>query len=254
MDIRNKIDEYIDFLKKKITYRQLEVGYEITTPFLNPSNDHLQIYVQELFDNEIILSDGGDTLSYLSETATLYPERKNVIRNTARSYGVSLGSYDELTIKTSPKDFAKKEHALLQAMLKVYDLSFTSRIKTSNGFVDEVASYFMRNEIPFSKDIIKVGKTGLNQNYDFLLNAYKNFPERYCDAINPNNGSVFNTIFSWNDIEEIREPNSRFYVFINDSNPCQSDILTAFDQYKIYAILKSEMNTKKVLRELKESA
>ncbi len=252
MDIRSKIDEYIDFLKKSITYRQLEVGYEITTPFLNPSNDHLQIYVQELYDNEIILSDGGDTLSYLSETATLYPERKNIIKNMAKSYGVSLSTYDELTIKTSPKDFAQKEHGLIQAMLKVYDLSFTSRTKSASGFVDEVASYFARNEIPFSKDIIKLGRTGYNQKYDFLLNAYKRFPERFCDAISPNLSNAFTTIFSWTDIEENRAPNSQFYVFINDRIKCDEDIVTAFDQYHIHTVFKSEMNTEKTLRNFKE--
>lgn len=254
MDIRSKIDEYIDFLKKNISYRKLEVGYEITTPFLNPSNDNVQIYVQEMYENEIILSDGGDTAGYLSETATLYPERKNIIKNTARSYGVSLGDFDELFVKTSQENFAQKKHALIQAILKVYDLSFTSQSKNASGFVDEVAAYFMKNDISYSKNIIKSGRTGYNQKYDFLLNPYKNFPERFCNAINPTIGNTFSTIFSWTDIEENRESNSRFYVFINDFEKCSKEILTAFEQYKIYTILKSEMNSKKALSNFKEVA
>lgn len=244
MDIREKIDEYIDFLRKGIKYRSLEIGYEITTPFLNPSNDHLQIYIQELHDDEIILSDGGDTLSYLSEVADLNNSRKTVIQNTVRSYGVIVTSSEELTIRANPKNFAKMEHSLIQAMLKVYDLNFSSN-KRANVFVGEVAKFFTRNEIPFSTNIIKVGKTGCNQKYDFLLNAYKKFPERYCDAISPSLPSAFNAIFSWTDIVEERAPSSRFYVFINDTEKCGTDILNAFNQYEIDTILKSEMETSK---------
>ena len=91
MEIQDLIDEYINFIKKGISYRKLETGYEITTPFLNDCNDHIQIYVQDIEKEQIIFSDGGDTLSYLSEIGVSYTgNRKNIIQAALRSYGVEI--------------------------------------------------------------------------------------------------------------------------------------------------------------------
>ena len=47
MDIQSLLDNYINWLKSEITFSQIGEYYEITTPFLDPSNDYLQIYVKQ---------------------------------------------------------------------------------------------------------------------------------------------------------------------------------------------------------------
>ena len=47
MDIQSLINDYTNWLKSEITFSQIGEYYEITTPFLDPSNDYLQIYVKQ---------------------------------------------------------------------------------------------------------------------------------------------------------------------------------------------------------------
>lgn len=60
MDVQALIDDYAAWLKSKITFEAAGEYYEITTPFLDNANDHLQFYVKK--DNETILfTDDGAT-------------------------------------------------------------------------------------------------------------------------------------------------------------------------------------------------
>ena len=47
MDIQGLIDEYAAWLREKITFEKFGEYYEITTPYLDNSNDYLQIYVKK---------------------------------------------------------------------------------------------------------------------------------------------------------------------------------------------------------------
>ena len=57
------IDAYISWLRKGLTVESLENACELTTPFLDRHNDHLQIYATkrngkiELTDDGFILAD-----------------------------------------------------------------------------------------------------------------------------------------------------------------------------------------------------
>lgn len=48
LDVKDLVEQYIDFLKTNITYKQVEKGFEITTPFLDEKNDWIQIYISEV--------------------------------------------------------------------------------------------------------------------------------------------------------------------------------------------------------------
>ena len=106
LDIKSLVDEYIDFLKHNITYKQVERGYEITTPFLDEKNDWIQLYISEVKGEEIILSDGGACLSYWEDLGiNLTPKRSEQLSNILRTFGVNL-SYDNcLTTHCTVKDF-----------------------------------------------------------------------------------------------------------------------------------------------------
>ncbi len=250
MDIRSMIDEYIEFLKKEITYRQIERGYEITTPFLNDSNDYMQIYVEEIKgEDNIVLSDGGDTIAYLEDCGVnLTPTRKQMMELACLGLGVRISRERNLFIKSTIKDFAQKKHSLLQAMLKVNDMAYTTQSRCVSMFVDDVAAYFEKNEIYAMTGMSVMGKSTLYHTYDFLIGRDKYFPERFCNAVNnPTRNSIVNTIFSWNDTSDKRKDDSRFYVFLNDEKKINSEVFTALDEYKIKALPKSQMNTKETL-------
>lgn len=253
MNMRSMIDEYIDFLKKEITYRQIEKGFEITTPFLNDSNDHMQIYVREIDGEKIILSDGGDSISYLEDCGVnLSPQRWNTIKDICYAYGVRTID-DQLIIKTTIKEFPQKKHSLLQAMLKVNDLVYTAQSRVASMFVDDISGYFEKNEMYPSRNVSIIGQSGIYHNYDFLLNKDKYFSERFCNAINaPTKNNVMTTIFMWNDTLNKRNKESRFYVFVNDEGKYNSELVKAFDEYDIETIRKTEMSTMETLRKFKK--
>ena len=250
MEIQDLIDEYISFIKKGISYRKLETGYEITTPFLNDCNDHIQIYIQDIEKDQIIFSDGGDTLSYLSEIGISYTgNRKNIIQAALRSYGVEIDKDECLTIKASVRNAPQQEHNLIQAILKINDMEFTTKSRVSSMFADDVAAYFEKHEIYAMTGMSVMGKSTLYHTYDFLIGRDKYFPERFCNVVNnPTRNSIINTIFSWNDTSGKRRDDSRFYVFLNDEKKINSDVFTALDEYKIGALPKSQMDTKETLK------
>lgn len=216
MEIQNLIDEYINFIKKGISFRRLERGYEITTPFLNDCNDHIQIYVDEIEEGRILLSDGGDTLSYLEDMGVFFKStRKTMIENAVRSYGVEISKDRCLTIKASARDFPQKKHNLIQAILKVNDMEYTQRTNVASIFADDIEEYFKTYEVPCVRNMSVVGKSGLYQSYDFVLSPYKKLTEKFCKVINnPTKNAIINAIFTCNDTAGFRSSESQFCVFL----------------------------------------
>lgn len=251
MDIKEMIDEYIDFLKQNITYRQIEKGYEITTPFLDNKNDRVQIYVDDINGEDILLSDDGATISNLLDSGLkLTSARKRLLANVAMSYGVAVEK-NNLQIKTTIKDFAVKKHALLQAIIKIDDLSFTTQSRVSAMFAEDVADYFMERNIYNVPNISITGKSGFIHKYDFVLAESKYFKERFCEAINkPTKTNVTNLIFSWQDTFPQRQRSGRdgsLYAFLNDDNPYSDKLEDAFREYGILPIRKSRMSDEDVV-------
>ena len=57
-ECKQMIDAYIEWLRKGLSVESLEKACELTTPFLDRHNDHIQIYAVKR-DGKIILSDDG---------------------------------------------------------------------------------------------------------------------------------------------------------------------------------------------------
>ena len=255
MNIRSMIDEYVDFLKKGITYRQIEKGYEITTPFLNDSNDHIQIFINEISQENIVLSDGGESISYLEDCGVnLSAQRRKLMEDICFGYGVQIRE-NQLLIRTTLKDFPQKKHLLIQAILKINDFVYTAQSRSVSVFADDISDYFDKNEIYATRNISFIGQSGIYHNYDFLLNKDKYFSERLCNAVNvPTKNNVMNTIFMWNDTIKKRPQDSKYFVFINDSAKYNSELIKAFDEYNIETIQKSKIETVETLKKFKHIA
>lgn len=99
-EIMNKI------LKKGINIREVNGAYEITTPFLDRHNDHIQIYVIPLAENKYLLTDDGNTARDL----------RTVDKSVLRRYGVQLQG-NELTVTAGIGDFLQKKYNLIHAII-----------------------------------------------------------------------------------------------------------------------------------------
>ena len=243
LDIKSLVDEYIDFLKQNITYKQVERGYEITTPFLDEKNDWIQLYISEINGEELILSDDGACLSYWEDLGiSLTPKRNEQLNNILRTFGVSLSHDNCLTTRCTVKDFAKKKHALLQAIIKVYDLSASAQTRTTIDFSKDVSDYFDKNEIYYMENISIIGKTGFVHTYDFSLSRTKSFNERFCKTLNRiNRVNVVNTLFGWQETHEQRKGACDLIVFVNDAVKSSDTFIRGLSEYGIDTIPRSEI-------------
>jgi len=115
---KNLVNAYIEWLRQNISIKEINGIYEITTPFLDRHNDHLQIYVKKS-DGGLILTDNGQTITNLRLSGFEFtPEKRQILNFTLKSFGIQLID-EELVAKATPEDFPQKKHNLIQAILYI---------------------------------------------------------------------------------------------------------------------------------------
>lgn len=233
MDTQKFIDQYFDWLRNETKFTQIDDYYEITTPFFDPDNDSIQIYVKQ-HGNHIELSDDGYTLnSLLSRGFTLSKKRKEQIQTIVNQFGIQFDEKEvELISFADEKDFPQKKHMLIQAILRVSDMYLTTRSNVLSLFTEDISSFFNENGIFYSDNIQLIGKSGFSHNYDFLLQRSRTKPERLCMAMNtPSRQNMSNILFSWDDTRQVRKEDTQLIVFINDENNIPDGIENGFLNY-----------------------
>ena len=87
---KNLINDYIEWLRQNISIKEINGIYEITTPFLDRHNDHLQIYIKKS-DGGLILTDNGQTITNLRLSGFEFtPEKKQILNSILNGFGVKL--------------------------------------------------------------------------------------------------------------------------------------------------------------------
>jgi len=115
---KNLVNTYIEWLRQNINIKEINGIYEITTPFLDNHNDHIQIYIKKS-DSRLILTDNGQTITNLRLSGFEFtPEKRQILNFTLKSFGVQLID-EELIAKATPEDFPQKKHNLIQAILYI---------------------------------------------------------------------------------------------------------------------------------------
>jgi len=87
-EVRQLLDSYAIWLKEKTDLRAIDKYVEITTPFLDRHNDHIQLYVKK--ENGLfILSDDGYTINDLiiSGCDIDTEKRKQLLTQTLNGFG-----------------------------------------------------------------------------------------------------------------------------------------------------------------------
>lgn len=240
MDIQKLMDEYFNWFKKETTLSKTGEYYEITTPFLDPINDYIQIYVKQ-DGNQILFSDDGATIRNLEMAGLSFtPKRKQLISEIARQFNSEIIG-KELTAKSSHKDFPQQKLYFIQAILRISDMYIASQNRVSSFFFEDVLDYFDKNDIFASQSVSLSGKSGYKYVYDFLFSPTKTRPERLCNVINnPTKSNVNSALFSWIDTKDTRKSNSEFILIVNDDKKIQNGVLEAANNYDVHTIKWSE--------------
>lgn len=243
-DCRDMVNAYIEWLRQKITVEQIGDICEITTPFLDRHNDHLQIYVRKS-NSILILTDGGYTirdlkLSGLDVINEKSEKRRQIFDSILNGFGVRLVD-DEITVETRSSEFPVKKHNLIQAMLAINDLFIFSKATVASVFKEDVEAYLQSHDVRYTPSVKFTGKSGFDHSFDFVIPASQTKPERIIKAINqPSRQSITLLIFSCGDIRETRPKKSDTYAVLNDDQEVKPSIISALQSYGIKTILWSK--------------
>lgn len=224
--------------------------FVINTPFLGAFNDSIEIYAQKT-DNQLILSDNGETLSNLELQGLHFQgskKRKDLLDTILLNYGVK-NTNDELIIESNLEKFSQAKHNFLSAIIEINDLYVLSKQNVTSIFREDVRTFLDNRNIVYTPDFISKGNTGLEFNFDFQIAKIKSETVlKSFNTINKSNLATF--LFAWDDIKPVREKITKKEVkaiaIINDvDKEIKSEYLDALKSKNADIILWSERDLKK---------
>ncbi|MGC6411199.1 MAG: DUF1828 domain-containing protein [Candidatus Puniceispirillaceae bacterium] len=244
-EVETLTKSYLQWLGDKTDIEQVSDDFvTITTPQLDRHNDALQIIVTRDKDGVYTLSDDGWTIMDLQASGCEInsSKRSSLLSEITNGFGVRVED-GVLLATTSAKTFSEKKHDLLQAMLSVNDLFFTSSTYARSFFMEDVGNWFENNDIIYSPSVKFTGKSGLTHQFDFLV------PGRGNDNMiktmnNPTNQSAKNLIMASDDIRKIRPRKATSFAFINDAVDADLDsVISALANCEVKPVLWSKRDT-----------
>lgn len=209
---------------------------ELTTPFLDQHNDHLQIYAEK-HGNRILLSDDGYVLADLEASGMEFntPKREQVLATILNGFGIHLDKSKRLYTEASESTVGRRLHSLLQAMIAVNDTFVLSQPRVASFFWEDVRDFLKENDVRFSPRVKLAGKSGYDHAIDFLIPASSREPERLVQAINnPTKNTIGNYLFALSDTVEARDDGSMAIAVMNDvTNSVSGDVIEALEAYEV---------------------
>jgi len=237
-DMRMLLNNYLDWLKDSISFKEFEEGWvEITTPFLDRHNDQIQIYVRKE-GNHYLISDDGFILRDLEQSGCRIDtsERQQIMKMTLNGFGI-MTMNGSLFVKADRNDFPLKKHNLIQGMLAINDMFYMAQPIVTSIFIEDVTSWLELNEIRFIREVKFTGKSGFDHMFDFVIPRSKRSPERIIKTINrPGRDTVESFAFAWLDTREVRPPESKAFALLNDQEPFPGTVLSALENYGIIPV------------------
>ncbi|MGP1588426.1 MAG: DUF1829 domain-containing protein [Oribacterium sp.] len=236
------IETYLKWLREKISFQKIGDYYEITTPFFDPCNDAIQIYIKKESDHFVFSDDGYTLNTLIAQGFSLSGNRKEQLEKILLQYNAKLIDC-EIVSQCPLGCFPDAKHMFIQALLRVNDLYLTVRTRKSSTFTEDVALYLRQNEMFCTPNVQLAGKSGFNHNYDFLFQQTKQHPMRLCSTMNqPVKHQMANLLFSWEDTRKARSEDSQFIVILNDENKIQSGITEGLTNYNVIPVLWSKVD------------
>lgn len=240
--VQDFIESYHSWLREAISYKQLNDYIEISTPFLDRDNDHMNIYIYRDGAGKLVMSDAGYIMNNLEESGVSLksPKRQEVLSTKLNGLGVELRD-GNLEIDFDKASFPQAKNRLIQAMLSVDDMFYLSSSSVKSLFFEDVKVFFEENDIYAVADVDLRGRSGIMHHYDYVVQMSKHKPERIVKLYNTLNVQNAKTLlFSWQDTAIKRSSNTVLYTIYNDSQLTSEDALTALKNYGVESVPWSE--------------
>jgi hypothetical protein len=240
-DCDRLVEAYVGWLRKGLSVEKLEEGCELTTPFLDRHNDHMQIYAVKR-EGRIVVTDDGYVLSDLRTSGldVNTPKRKAVLEAVLNGFGVRTDGR-QILVEASQGNLGQRLHALVQAMLAVNDMFVMAQPRVAGFFWEDVRAFLDEHRIRYSPRVKISGRSGFDHAIDFLIPKSPIRPERFVQAINaPNKNTIGACLFSLGDTRDARVDGSEAYAFLNDrEREVGGDVIEALEAYEVRPALWS---------------
>ncbi|MGH2778738.1 MAG: DUF1828 domain-containing protein, partial [Actinomycetota bacterium] len=230
------VDEYLRWLREGLSASVVSDACELTTPFLDRHNDHLQLYAKRS-DGKVTLTDDGYIYSDLLASGLEFntPKRKAALDTTLHGFGVRLDERNHLVVEATTRNLGQKVHSLIQAMVGVNDMFLLAQSRVASFFFEDVRSFLDAHEIRYIDRVKISGTSGFDHAIDFLIPKSASRPERLLQTINvPTKSTVTSYLFTLTDTRDARGADSEAYVFLNDEDQTVSGgTIEALEAYNV---------------------
>lgn len=245
-DVLALIHSYADWIVEQISVRTIGEYQEITTPFLDRHNDCIQIYLKEIAENDYLLTDGGYTITDLKACGCPIDTEKRIdlLHETLRGFGVQLEEENELTVHASSGNFPQRKHNLIQAILAVNDLAYTSKQNVGQLFTEDVKQWLKKLNVRYIEKTAIFGKSGLGHAFDIVIapSLDGKYPER---IIQPYNNLTLQQAqalaFKWTDIRETR--NIAIYVVTKPGRALSKNVMDICETCGMNMVLSDNLDS-----------
>nr|WP_315527272.1 DUF1828 domain-containing protein [Carnobacterium maltaromaticum] len=213
---------YTEWLGNSIKFSDIGSNIvRIDTPFLDSSFDDIIMYVETLKNDTIIITDDGYTLDNLSSMGLTIDgrsrSRKKILDIILNEFGIECdNATKELFIKTTLDKFAISKQRLLQAILKVNDMSFLSSDNVKNTFRDDIAEILKKRNVLFDEGLSFPGKGGITFHFDFSVPS-RNKNSKLVRAITKPNDLNYSKIFAVDANMVSQNKKADFIAILDDS-------------------------------------
>ena len=189
------IDEYVGWLRQGLSVEPVGEACELTTPFLDRHNDHLQVYATRR-NGTIILSDDGYILSDLRTSGLEVdtPKRRMVLDSVLKGLGVRAEN-EQLLVEASAANLGQRLHSLVQAMLAVNDMFVMAQSRVASFFFEDVRNFLDSHDVRYTARLKLAGKSGYDHGVDFLIPNPASAPSEFSRQLQPRRKTIFSRIF-----------------------------------------------------------
>jgi hypothetical protein len=242
------VANYLNWLKEGFSLNEGGGHLSITTPFLDPHNDEIEIFVEKEGDN-IKLSDDGYTISDLKANGLEIntAKRELHVKQIANGFGVKWEADGQLSVITTPKDFPQKKHNLIQAILAIHDLMVMGQTHVAQFFEEDVRAFLDDKNIPYVTDVKLSGRSGFDHRFSFVLPKTKARPQAILHVINTLTRDLATSVaFAVHDVRIQRENGDlTAFTIINDRDTRPSD--DHIDALRAYNVTPIKWSDREIL-------
>lgn len=207
--------EYMHWLKGNLIIFERGTSQVLSTPFLDPFNDGIEILL-DTTGGEMVLHDGGRTLENLMDMGIHIEKserRQAIIQNAIAGCGVRMNNGRLETVVTHINR-AQRMHFLTTAILRLNDLWMTASPRTVTDFFEIVKEYFDEHNILYTANKSITGRT-VEHPIDFIVPLPKGRDRLIKLISRPSVQAAKITSFTWVDLKDA-QPDAERVVFIND--------------------------------------